>query len=106
MEILAFDRRFDRTSFSCGKPDLDDWLKAQAGQRERAYNTRTFLAVDGSKVIGYYATTAYRLGLVWAITLFPRGFDQVIPQALALFLFYFPLVFPVGTTRAGLLFGR
>jgi hypothetical protein len=24
---------------------------------------------------------------VWAITLFPRGFDQVIPQALALFLF-------------------
>jgi|HubBroStandDraft_1064217.scaffolds.fasta_scaffold218324_2 hypothetical protein len=24
---------------------------------------------------------------VWAITLFPRGFDQVIPQVLALFLF-------------------
>ena len=23
---------------------------------------------------------------VWAITLFPRGFDQVIPQVLALFL--------------------
>ena len=25
--------------------------------------------------------------LVWAITLFPRGFDQLIPQVLALFLF-------------------
>ena len=24
--------------------------------------------------------------LLWAITLFPRGFDQVIPQVLALFL--------------------
>lgn len=24
---------------------------------------RTFLAVDGTRVIGYYATTAYRLGL-------------------------------------------
>jgi hypothetical protein len=24
---------------------------------------------------------------LWAITLFPRGFDQVIPQVLALFLF-------------------
>jgi hypothetical protein len=23
---------------------------------------------------------------LWAITLFPRGFDQVIPQVLALFL--------------------
>ena len=43
---------------------------------------------------------------VWAITLFPRGFDQVIPQVLAVFLFYLPLVFPVGMTRPGLLFGR
>jgi GNAT superfamily N-acetyltransferase len=63
VEILAFDRRLDRSSFSFGKPDLDDWLKTQAGQQERANNTRTFLAVGGSKVIGYYATTAYRLGL-------------------------------------------
>ena len=63
MEIVAFDRRFDRSSFSCGKPDLDDWLKTQAGQQERANNTRTFLAVEGLKVIGYYATTTYRLGL-------------------------------------------
>ena len=47
VEILAFDRRFDRSSFSCGKPDLDDWLKTQAGQQERVNNTRTFLAVDG-----------------------------------------------------------
>ena len=51
------------------------------------------------------ALTAAHLAL-WAITLFPRGFDQVIPQVLALFLFYFPLVLPVGTTRPGLLFGR
>ena len=43
---------------------------------------------------------------VWAITLFPRGSDQVIPQVLALLLFYFPLVFAVGTTRPGLLLGR
>ena len=43
---------------------------------------------------------------VSALTLFPRGFDQVIPQVLAVFLFYLPLVFPVGTTRPGRLFGR
>lgn len=63
MDIVAFHRQFDRNSFSCGKTDLDDWLKTQAGQQERANNTRTFLAVDGGKVIGYYATTTYRLGL-------------------------------------------
>jgi hypothetical protein len=41
-----------------------------------------------------------------ALTLFPRAFDQVIPQVLAVFLFYLSFVFPVGTTREGLLFGR
>lgn len=63
MDILAFDRSFDRSSFSCGKPDLDEWLKTQASQHERINNTRTFLAVEGTKVVGYYATTTYRLGL-------------------------------------------
>jgi predicted N-acetyltransferase YhbS len=63
VEIVAFHRSFDRSSFKCGRSELDDWLRTMAGQQERANNTRTFLAVDGARVIGYYATTAYRLGL-------------------------------------------
>jgi hypothetical protein len=43
---------------------------------------------------------------LWALTLFPRGSDQVIPQVLAVLLFYLSLVVPVGTTREGLLCGR
>jgi predicted N-acetyltransferase YhbS len=73
VEIFPFDRKFDRSLFGCGKPDLDDWLKTQAGQQERANNTRTFLAVDGLKVIGYYATTAYRLGLDEAAEMYGAG---------------------------------
>jgi GNAT superfamily N-acetyltransferase len=73
VEIFPFDRRFDRDLFSCGKPDLDNWLKTQAGQQERANNARTFLAVDGLKVIGYYATTAYRLGLDEAAEMYGVG---------------------------------
>jgi predicted N-acetyltransferase YhbS len=73
VEISAFDRRFDRSSFNCGNQDLDDWLKTKAGQQERANNTRTFLAVDGLKVIGYYATTAYRLGLNEAAEMYGVG---------------------------------
>jgi predicted N-acetyltransferase YhbS len=73
VEIVAFDRKFDRRSFSSGKPDLDDWLKRQAGQHERANNTRTFLAVEGQQVIGYYATTTYRLGLDEAAEMFGVG---------------------------------
>jgi predicted N-acetyltransferase YhbS len=73
VEIVAFGRNFDRSSFSCGKPDLDDWLKTQAGQQERANNTRTFLAVEALKVIGYYATTTYRLGLDEAAAMYGVG---------------------------------
>ena len=73
MEIVAFDGKFDRSSFSCGKRDLDDWLKRQAGQQERANNTRSFLAVEGQQIIGYYATTTYRLGLDDAAAMFGVG---------------------------------
>lgn len=73
MEILAFSRRFDRSSFRCGKPDLDDWLKTRAGQQERSNNTRTFVAVEESQVAGYYATTAYRLGLDEAAEMYGVG---------------------------------
>jgi predicted N-acetyltransferase YhbS len=64
-EIVPFNRAFDRGSFACGKPELDVWLKTQAGQQEKSGNTRTFLAVASSTgcVVGYYATTTYRLEL-------------------------------------------
>lgn len=73
MEIVAFSREFDRSRFQCGKPDLDDWLKTRAGQQDRTNNTRTFLAVEESRVIGYYATTAYRLGLDEAAQMYGVG---------------------------------
>lgn len=63
VEIVAFSRSYDRSRFGCGKLDLDEWLKTKAGQQERANNTRTFLAIEGFRVVGYYATTVYRLGL-------------------------------------------
>lgn len=65
VEIVSFSRAIDRSGFSCGKPDLDAWLKQHAGHQERSNNTRTFLAVDPQSdgVLGYYATTTYRLEL-------------------------------------------
>ncbi|HEY2877671.1 GNAT family N-acetyltransferase [Nocardioides sp.] len=63
MEIVKFVRSFDRSRFDCGKPELNEWLCTQAGQQERADNTRTFLAIEGDEIVGYYATTTYRLEL-------------------------------------------
>lgn len=62
--IKPFDRTLVKnTSFRCGQPDLDEWLRRYAGQQERSHNTRTFLAVPAgsSQIVGYYATTGYRL---------------------------------------------
>ena len=60
IDIVPFDHRYDRAAFSCGKPDMDDWLKRYAGQSERSGTARTSLAVDPAlrTVLGYYATTA------------------------------------------------
>lgn len=56
------------------KPELDQWLKEYAGQHERTGNTRTFLAVDETGgVVGYYATTTYRLDLNEAARAFGLG---------------------------------
>lgn len=66
VEIRPFDRAaVRRTSFSCGQPSLDEWLRRYAGQQERSDNTRTFVAFpEGQDVIaGYYSTTTYRIEL-------------------------------------------
>lgn len=65
VEIRAHDRALVRKAagFSCGYPDLDEWLRHHAGQQERRNNTRTFLAVipGTDQVVGYYATTTFRI---------------------------------------------
>jgi predicted N-acetyltransferase YhbS len=61
IEILPYSKNLDRSSFDCGTEELNRWLRTQASQQEKSGNTRTFLAVDGPRVVGYYATTTYRL---------------------------------------------
>ena len=62
---VAFDRKWDRSRYSCGVPELDAWLKEQAGQAEDRHNSRTFLFVDDAdgRVVGYYTLLTYRLEL-------------------------------------------
>lgn len=75
IDIVSYAKRCDRRSFGCGKPDLDEWLKTQASQQEQTGNTRTFLAVRLSteQVVGYYATTTYRLELDEAALAYGAG---------------------------------
>jgi GNAT superfamily N-acetyltransferase len=61
IERLA--KKHDRTSFNCGRPMLDDWLKLRASQFERRDLARTYVATKkgGTTVLGYYAISNHRV---------------------------------------------
>ncbi len=45
----------DRRSFSCGDPDLDDYLRRFARQHARTKVSRTYVAADGKRILGFYS---------------------------------------------------
>jgi len=54
--------RHDRLTFSCGVPDLDQYLHVQAGQDAKRKVAAPFVLVDGlGNVAGYYTLSAYAI---------------------------------------------
>jgi ribosomal protein S18 acetylase RimI-like enzyme len=52
----------DRSKFSCGQAELDDWFRRRAGQDERRNIARVFVAVDSEPgVIGFYSLNSFKL---------------------------------------------
>jgi len=50
----------DRTSFSCGIPELDDYLRQQATQDAKRKVAAPFVMVDAARhILGYYTLSAY-----------------------------------------------
>ncbi len=50
----------DRTSFSCGVPELDDYLRQQASQDARRKVAAPFVMVDQARrILGYYTLSSY-----------------------------------------------
>lgn len=51
-------KKHDRTSFDCGEPELNEFLKKHARQSHERGAAKTFLAVDkadGKKILGFYS---------------------------------------------------
>jgi ribosomal protein S18 acetylase RimI-like enzyme len=62
--IEALASHHDRSSFSCGERDLDEWFRRRASQDERRDVARVFVAVDRTLgVVGFYSLSAYTLAL-------------------------------------------
>lgn len=55
-------RHHDRSRFSCGEAELDDWFRRRAGQDERRNIARVFVAVDSELgIVGFYSLSSFRL---------------------------------------------
>lgn len=48
----------DRSSFSSGAPELDDWLRRFAWENQRANNAVTYVATVAGVVVGYHSIAA------------------------------------------------
>lgn len=60
IRITALGKAHDRTTFSCGNPDLDDWFRRRAGQDAKRNVARVFVAVDPKLgVVGFYSLSAF-----------------------------------------------
>jgi GNAT superfamily N-acetyltransferase len=59
MSLLSKIRKLapedDVEDFSCGQPDLDDWLKRFALVNQRSGMATVFVTLSDGKVVGYYA---------------------------------------------------
>ena len=43
--------------FDCGKPTLNDWLIRHARQAQASGSAKTYVVIDGGRVVGYFSLT-------------------------------------------------
>lgn len=82
--VMPFEPQLDRTSFSCGKPDLDEWLHRLAGQQERENSGRTTYILDEREacIAGFFTLVTYRL----EVEDLKYGFRRFADHSLRLFM--------------------
>ena len=55
--IDKLTREHDLSGFDCANPALTDWLRKFTWTNQQADSAKTYVALDGNRVVGYYALT-------------------------------------------------
>ncbi len=55
--IEKLSREHDLGRFDCGNPTLNLWLQKFAWTNQQADSAKTYVALDGDRIVGYYALT-------------------------------------------------
>lgn len=52
---VLLTKAYHRSSFDCGVPALNDYLKKYALQNQKKDTARTYVATRGNRIVGYYS---------------------------------------------------
>ena len=78
--LLTKDHQLD--DFSCNVDSLNDWLKKRAYQNQLSGASRTYVVLEGKRVIGYYCLASGALELNDAPSHVRRNMPNPIPVAI------------------------
>jgi len=73
------DDRHDCSSFDCGEPALNDWLRQQALKNETRGASRTYVICVEQRVVGYYALATGAVARAAATGRVRRQMPEPIP---------------------------
>jgi len=62
--------------FDCGKPTLNAWLMQHARQAQGAGSSKTFVAVDDGRLVGYFSLTVGQVDVLDAPERIRKGMGQ------------------------------
>ncbi|WP_333825651.1 GNAT family N-acetyltransferase [Pinisolibacter sp.] len=68
----------DLSSFDCGEPALNDWLRERARKNESRFS-RTYIVCDGVRVVGFYSLSAGSVERVAAPGRLRRNAPDAVP---------------------------
>ncbi len=63
-------------TFDCGKPALNEWLARHARQARASGSTKTFIATDDERVVGYFSLTVGQVDTLDAPERIRKGMGQ------------------------------
>jgi GNAT superfamily N-acetyltransferase len=64
VSIRPLDKEHDRSAFSCGRSELDEWFRRRASQDDRRNIARIFVATDDALgIVGFYSLSSFTLSL-------------------------------------------
>jgi GNAT superfamily N-acetyltransferase len=70
----------DTTSFCCGEPVLDKWLRQRALANQSSGASKTYVVCDGKQVIGYYCLATGAVQIDEAASNIKRNMPDPVPM--------------------------